>query len=186
MKISTIDKKGIGSEVITTISLLVGRIPWPSRRQAMAEVTMHLLDGKPRVAEDTFGWSRSTVTLGMNELRTGIICHNDLTQRRKPKTEEKYPQLLVDIHELMAPESQADPHLRTTLAYTDKTAAAVCSALVEKGWSQEIMPSVRTMSDILMRLGYRLRSVAKTRVQKKPNGPTRSLKTSVQSMPKQI
>lgn len=186
MKISTLDKKGIVPEVVATISLLVDRIPWPSRRQAMGEVTQLLLDGKPRVAEDAFGWSRATVTLGMNELRTGIICHNDLTQRRKPRTEEKYPQLLVDIHELMAPECQADPHLRTTLAYTDKTAASVCSALVEKGWSPEIMPSVRTMSDILMRLGYRLRSVAKTKVQKKQNGPTRSLKISAQSMPKQI
>lgn len=178
MKISTLDKKGVGAEVIATISLLVDRIPWPSRRQAMAEVTQLLLDGKPRVAEDAFGWSRTTVRLGINELRTGIVCHNDLTQRRKPKTEEKYPQLLVDIQELMAPECQADPHLRTTLAYTDKTAASVCSALVEKGWSQEIVPSVRTMSDILMRLGYRLRSVAKTKVQKKQNGLTRSLKMS--------
>ncbi len=161
MKISTLDKKGIGPYVIDTISLLIDRMPWPSRRQAMAEVTQRLLDGKPRVAEDAFGWSRTTVTLGMNELRSGIICRNDLTQRRKPKTEEKYPQLIDDIHELMAPECQADPHLRTTLAYTNKTAAAVCSALVEKGWSPEIIPSVRTMSDILMRLGYRLTEVSR-------------------------
>jgi hypothetical protein len=179
MKISTLEKNGIGPEVMETISLLIDRIPWPSRRQAMAEVTTILLDGKPRVAEDTFGWSRFTVSLGMNELKTGIICHNDLSLRRKPKTEEKHPKLLVDIQELMAPECHADPHLRTTLAYTNKTAASVCDALVAKGWSPEIVPSVRTMSDILMRLGYRLRSVAKTKVQKKPNGPTKSLKTSV-------
>lgn len=183
MKISTIEKNGIKPEVMETISLLLDRIPWPSRRQAMAEVTTILLDGKPRVAEDVFGWSRVTVSLGMNELRTGIICNNDLAQRRKPKTEEKYPKLLVDIRELMEPECQADTHLRTTLAYTDKTASSVCEALVAKGWSREIVPSVRTMSDILMRLGYRLRSVAKTKVQKKQNGPTKSLKTSVRSIP---
>lgn len=180
MKISTLEKNGIKPEVIEVISLLIDRIPWPSRRQAMAEVTMILLDGKPRVAEDAFGWNRVTVSLGMDELRTGIICHNDLSQRRKPKTEEKYPKLLVDIQELMEPECHADPHLRTTLAYTDKTAASVREALVAKGWSQEIVPSVRTMSDILMRLGYRLRSVAKTKVQKKQNGLTKSLKTSAQ------
>jgi hypothetical protein len=178
MKISTIEKNGIRPEVIETICLLIDRIPWPSRRQAMAEVTTVLLDGKPRVAEDVFGWSRVTVNLGMHELRTGITCKNDLSQRRKPKTEEKYPKLLIDIQELMEPECHADPHLRTTLAYTDKTAASVCKALVEKGWSPEIVPSVRTMSDILMRLGYRLRSVAKTKVQKKQNGLTKSLKTS--------
>ncbi len=114
----------------------------------------------------------------MNELRTGIICNSDLSRRRKPKTEEKYPKLLIDIRELMEPECQADPHLRTTLAYTDKTAASVRKALVAKGWSEEILPSVRTMSDILMRLGYRLRSVAKTKVQKKQNGLTKSLNAS--------
>ena len=180
MKISTLEKNGIKPEVIETISLLVDRIPWPSRRQAMAEVTTILLDGKPRVAEDAFGWSRVAVSLGINELRTGIVCQNDLSQRRKPKTEEKHPKMLVDIQELMEPECQADPHLRTTLAYTNKTAASVCSALVERGWSPEIVPSVRTMSDILMRLGYRLRSVAKTKVQKKQNGLTKSLKISAQ------
>jgi hypothetical protein len=180
MKISTLEKNGIRPEVIETISILVERIPWPSRRQAMAEVTTLLLDGKPRVAEDAFGWNRVTVALGMAELRTGIICHNDLSQRRKPKTEEKHPKLLIDIRELMEPECQADSHLRTTLAYTDKTAASVCEALAAKGWSRETLPSVRTMSDILMRLGYRLRSVAKTKVQKKPNGLTKSLKISAQ------
>ena len=90
MKISTLEKNGIGPEVVETITLLVDRISWPSRRQAMAEVTTILLDGKPRVAEDVFGWSRVTVSLGMNELRTGIICNSDLSRRRKPKTEEKY------------------------------------------------------------------------------------------------
>lgn len=178
MKISTLEKNGICPEVIETITLLLERIPWPSRRQAMAEVTTILLDGKPRVAEDVFGWSRVTVKLGINELRTGIICNSDLSQRRKPKTEEKYPKLLIDIRELMEPESQADSHLRTTLAYTDKTASSVCKALLAKGWSQEVVPSVRTMSDILMRLGYRLRSVAKSKVQKKRNGLTKSLNAS--------
>jgi hypothetical protein len=58
MKISTLEKNGIGPEIMELIPLLLDRIPWPSRRQAMAEVTTILLDGKPRVAEDVFGWSR--------------------------------------------------------------------------------------------------------------------------------
>ena len=85
MKISTIEKNGVRPEVVDTISLLVARIPWPARRQAMAEVTTRRLDGKPRIAEDVFGWGRSTVELGMNELRTGIVCKNDLSNRRKLK-----------------------------------------------------------------------------------------------------
>ena len=52
-------------------------------------------------------------------------------------------------------------------AYTNMTAAAVRETLLAKGWTKENMPSIRTMSDILFRHEYRLRSVAKTRVQKK-------------------
>lgn len=49
------------------------------------------------------------------------------------------------------------------------TAPAVYEALLEKGWSEETLPSVRTISNILNRHGYRLRAVAKTKVQKKRN-----------------
>jgi len=132
MKISTAEKNGVTPKTIETIGLLVAQIPWPSRRQAMAEVTTMLLDGKPRVAEDVFGWSRSTVELGMNELRTGISCVNDLSNRRKQKTEEKYPEMLADIHSIMKSECQADPQLRTTLAYTNMSASAVREALLAK------------------------------------------------------
>ena len=81
MKISTVERNGIKNEVIETISCLVARVPWPERRQAMAEATNRLLDGKPRVAEVVFGWGRATVEMGMNELRTGFVCLNDISTR---------------------------------------------------------------------------------------------------------
>lgn len=146
---------------------MVDLITWPERRQAMGDVTLTLLDGKPRVAEDVFGWSRTTVALGIDECQSGITCVNDLGNRRKPKSEEKNPELLNDIHEIMNPHSQADPQLRTTLLYTDMTAQAVYNALVQKGWDEETLPKVRTISNILQRHDYRLRTVVKTKVQKK-------------------
>jgi hypothetical protein len=168
MKPSTLEKNGVPDSVVETISLLIARIPWPERRLAMAEVTQNLLDGKPRVAEYVFGWSRETVKTGLKELRAGISQVNDLSKRRKPKTEEKYPQLVEDIRVLVEPHSQAESHLRTALAYTNLTAAAVRNALLEKGWPEEALPKVRTISNILNRMDYRLRLVAKMKVQKKP------------------
>ena len=133
----------------------------------MGDVTVSLLDGKPRVAEDVFGWGRATVELGMNEFRTKILCANDLSTRHKPKAEDKDPRLLADIIEIMDPHSQAEPRLRTTLLYTNMTAKAVYDALVQKGWPEEALPTVRTISSLLDRHNYRLRTVAKTKVQKK-------------------
>jgi hypothetical protein len=164
--------------MVDLIFRLVDLIPWPVRRSAMGDVTVTLLDGKPRVAEDVFGWNRVTVELGMNEFRTKILCVNDLSTRHKPKAEEKDPGLLADIVEIMDPHCQAEPRLRTTLLYTNMTGKAVYDALLQKGWSEEALPTVRTISNILDRHDYRLRTVAKTKVQKKLLTQTRSSRTS--------
>jgi hypothetical protein len=116
--------------------------------------------------------------VGIKEFQTGISCVNDLSARLKPKTEEKNPELLADIHAIMEPQSEAESHLRSTLLYTNMTAKAVYGALVEKGWSAESLPTLRTISNILNRQDYRLHTVAKTKVQKKPPKPTPSLKMS--------
>ena len=178
MKTSILMQNKIPETVVTLISRLVDLIPWPTQRQAMGDVTLSILDGKHRVAESVFGWNRSTVELGIHEFQTGITCVNDLSTRQKPKTEEKHPKLMADIREIMEPASQSEPRLRTTLLYTDMTAQAVYDALIEKGWAKEILPTVRTISNILNRHGYRLRTVEKAKVQKKFPRLTRSSKTS--------
>ncbi len=178
MKTSTLVRNGISKELVDLISRLIDLIPWPARRRAMGDVTLLLLDGKHRVAEDVFGWGRSVVEVGIKEFQTGISCVNDISQRHKPKAEEKNPDLLVEIRDIMEPHSESESHLRTTLMYTNMTAEAVYDALVEKGWSTESLPTVRTISNILMRHNYRLRTVAKTKVQKKQQKLTLSLKTS--------
>lgn len=81
MKTSTVIRNGITPQVTELIARLVYMIPWPVRRSAMGDVTISLLEGKSRVAEDVFGWSRLTAELGMNEFRTKILCVNDLSVR---------------------------------------------------------------------------------------------------------
>lgn len=178
MKTTTLARNGVSTEMVDLISRLVELIPWPARRCAMGDVTVLLLDGKQRVAENVFGWNRRAVEVGINEFRTGIVCVNDITTRVKPKTEDKYPKLLAEIQTIMEPHSESESSLRTTLLYTNMTAKTVYEALVQKGWSAQSLPSVRTISNLLNRQDYRLRTVAKTKVQKKPPRPTQSLKTS--------
>lgn len=178
MRTTTLARNGVSVEMVGLISRLVDMIPWPARRGAMGDVTLSLLDGKHRVAESVFGWSRQAVEVGINEFRTGISCVNDIATRLKPKTEKKAPDLLADIHAIMAPHSETESSLRTTLLYTNVTAKTVYDALLEKGRSAQSLPTIRTISNILNRQEYRLRTVAKTKVQKKHQKPTRSSKTS--------
>lgn len=178
MKTSTLAHNGVSTQMVDLIGRLVNLIPWPERRRAMGDVTMVLLDGKRRVAENVFGWNRRAVDLGIHEYQTGIACVNDISTRVKPKTEDKHPKLLAEILTIMEPHSESESSLRTTLLYTNMTAKTVHEALVQKGWSEQSLPSVRTISNLLNRQDYRLRTVAKSKVQKKPPRPTPSLKTS--------
>jgi len=101
-----------------------------------------------------------------------------VSARLKPRTEARHPDLLADIQSIMEPHSQSEPSLRTTLLYTNMTARAVHEALMQKDWSAPRLPGVRTISNLLNRQNYRLRTVAKTKVQKKQPRPTPSLTTS--------
>ena len=160
-------KHGITQVVVDSIKSVIKKIPWHLRRQSMGEIAVNMLNGNTRLAESIFGWSRVTVKLGMNEFRTGLRCHNDISKRRRLKTEEKYPRLIIDIHKLLENECHADPQLRTTLAYTDITASAVRKALLANGWTEEILPTLRTISNILNSHRYRLRRVEKYKIQKR-------------------
>ena len=178
MKTSTLEKNQVSEQIVDLLSRLVALIPWPARRSAMGDVAVTVLDCKPRVAENAFGWSRNAVELGINELRSGIRCLDDISERKKPKIEEKNPKLLCDIQRIMDPRSQAEPRLRTTLLYSDLTAKSVYDALLEAGWTKEDLPTPRTISNILNRHNYRLRTVEKSQVQKKRRRQTRSSKMS--------
>ena len=177
MKTSTLARNGVLPETVNLIGRLVESIAWPARRAAMGDVTEALLDGKVRVAETVFGWNRVAIVVGIHEHQTGITCMNDIASRVKPKTEDKHPELLAEIRAIMEPHSQSESSLRTTLLYTHMTAKTVHAALIEKGWSTHALPSVRTISNLLNRQDYRLRSVAKTQVQKKQPKPTPSSRT---------
>jgi hypothetical protein len=167
MRKSTLESNNITEETISLINNHVTRIPWPERRAAMGETTLVLLSGSSRLAESVFGWSRKAVKLGINEFQSGIRCIDDIGTRRRNKTEENSPQLLVDIKKIIDPHSHADCQLRSDLAHSNITAQAVHDALLQNGWTKKDLPTVRTISNILNRHGYRVRSVAKTKVQKK-------------------
>jgi hypothetical protein len=127
-------------------------------------ITIKLLDGNARKAESVSGWGRATVKKGMRELATGIKCMDNYSLRGNKKTEEKIPQLAVDIRAIVDPKSQADPHFQTTFAYTRITAKAVRQALInEKEYTDDELPCENTIGVILNRLDYRLKRIQKTK-----------------------
>ena len=155
-------------EVIASFKDAARKLTGPKRRAFQAQVTLDYLDGSVWRAERVFGWSHVTVTLGLNELRTGIICLGNFSARGQHKTEERLPELEADMRALADPESQADPKFQSTFLYTRITAKAMRQALIDqKGWTDEELPHVNTIGEILNRLGYKMRRVQKTKPLKK-------------------
>src|SRR5947209_11030305 len=155
-------------EVIASFRDAARKLTGPKRRAFQAQVTLDYLDGSVWKAERVFGWSHHTVALGLNELRTGITCMDQFSARGNRKTEAKSPELEVDIRALAEPESQTDPKFQSPFLYTRMTAKAVRQALIDqKGWTDEELPHVNTIGEILNRLGYKLRRVQKTKPLKK-------------------
>jgi len=161
-------KTALSESMVATIKDAASKLMGHKRRAFQAQVTRDYLDGSARRAERVFGWGRHNVQLGLHEQRTGIICVDNFSARGDKKTEQKLPQLEQDIRDLAEPHSQQDPKFQSPFLYTRITAAAMRQALIEqKGWTDEQLPHVNTIGEILNRLGFKLRRVQKAKPLKK-------------------
>jgi Rhodopirellula transposase DDE domain len=139
-----------------------------TRRLFQAQVADALCQGSPRAAERRFGFDRNAVATGQHEARSGIRCVEDFAARARPRAEVKDPQLAQDIRALVEPHTQADPEVKSARRYTNLSSREVLQALKsQKGYSDDRLPSARTMRDMLNRLGYRLRRIQKAKPLKK-------------------
>jgi hypothetical protein len=140
------------------------RLKGHQRRLFQAEVALALCGGNPRAAERRFGWGRDAVAKGLGEARCGIRCVDNFTARARRPSEVKDPQLAADIQAVVEPCTLADPELKSDRRYTNLSAREVRQALQDdKGYTDDRLPSERTLRDILNRLGYRLRRVQKAK-----------------------
>ena len=76
------------------------------RRKFMAKVVFLLGKGGQRRAERELGWDRKTIIKGTRELKTGIECIDNFSGRGRHRIEQKLPNLLEDIRQIVNPVSQ--------------------------------------------------------------------------------
>jgi hypothetical protein len=144
------------------------RLKGHERRLFQAEVADALCGGNPRAAEARFGWGRGSVRTGQHEARTGIRCVEDFPAKGALPREVKETQLAADVRAIVEPATQADPELKSSRRYTNLSAREVLQALKsQKGYTDDRLPSERSMRDILNRMGYRIRRIQKARPLKK-------------------
>jgi len=137
-------------------------------RTFMAQAVKLLGKGGQRRAERELNWNRGTVRKGKHELESGIACEDAFSARGRKRAEEHLPNLLEDIEAIADEQSQTDPTFKTTRLYTRISAAEVRKQLIlQKGYTDKELPGEETIRVKLNELKYRLRSVQKSRPQKK-------------------
>jgi hypothetical protein len=169
----TITEEMCGLVVRTANSMAQGA----PRRGYMAD-TIRSLDLGQREARTLFGWGRDTIRKALHEQRSGITCCDAFSQRGRKRTEQHLPRLLEDIRDLVQDQCQTDGTFKTTRLYCRLSVAAVRRQLIaRKGYSDEELPTIQTLTTKMNGLGFRLRKVAKCRPQKKSRRPTPSSRT---------
>jgi DNA-binding GntR family transcriptional regulator len=137
------------------------------RRRFMAQ-TVESLELSQHLAARRLGWSRDTVRKALHELHSGITCVDNFSGRGRQPAEVHLPSLFQDIRDVIADHLQTDPTFQTTRLYCRLSAATVRDQLLlRKGYTDEQLPSERTIASKLNLLGFRLRTVIKSRPQKK-------------------
>ena len=146
-----------------------------ARRLFIARTVQELGSGGQRRAERELGWSRMTIRKGTHELTSGITCLDAFAARGRKRAEAHLPRLLPDITAIVDSQSQADPQFRTTRLYTRLTAVEVRrQRIAHKGYTDDVLPTVPTITATLHALGYYPKKVAKSQPQKKSQKPRRS------------
>jgi hypothetical protein len=137
------------------------------RRRYMAE-TVETFGLSQRQAERQLGWAHDTVGKALHELHSGITCVDNFSARGRKPCEFHLPSLFQDIRDLVAENLQTDPTFQTTQLYCRLSAPEVRKQLIgRKGYTHEQLPTVQTIGEKLNGLGFRLRTVVKSRPQKK-------------------
>ena len=160
--------EGFKANIVETARTLRGS----QRRLFMARTVRSLGNGGQRQAEAEFGWSRVTISKGMHELQSGITCCDAFAARGRARSEEKLPELLIDVQDIAKGFSQTDPQFRNRRLYTRLTAEELRRQLIQqKGYRKAELPTPRTLRTKLNDLGFHLTKVAKCKPKKRSSRP---------------
>jgi hypothetical protein len=159
----------LAPEVVDLIRRTASTFPCgPARRRYMAD-TVTTLNVSQRQACLLFGWGRDTLHKALHERRTGLTCQDATNCRGRKPIEFHLPRLLDDITDIVRDHVQTDPAFRTTRLYCRLTAPEVRRQLISrKGYTDEQLPSLQTITTKLNVLGYHLGKVRKCLPQKSP------------------
>ena len=107
------------------------------------------------------GWGRGTIETGLGEIRTGLRCIDHYSGRGNKRSEDRLVGLKTAIQAIVEPHTQADPDFQNPYSYLKITARSVRRELANLGYTEEELPSEKTIGNILNRMNYSLKRTQK-------------------------
>lgn len=134
----------------------------------MARVVREIDPAGQALAEAELGWNRQTIRKGLHELDSGPTCLDAYGARGRLRAEEKLPNLLSDLREIVDSQSQSDPQFKNNRLYRRLSVAEIRRQLIsQKGYTEEELPSAVCLGYKLNQMGYYQARVAKTKPKKR-------------------
>ena len=137
-------------------------------REFIASVVKRLGYGGQYFAETVLDWNRGTIRKSLEELEKNDFVDRRHDNKGRGSYQSKLPDLEAAIRAIIEPCSQTDPTFLSSRIYTPLTARHVRKRLVsEFGFKCKILPSRRTLSTLLNKLGFTIKKIQKTKPLKK-------------------
>jgi len=151
------------SKIINVFKTVIDKLSGADRRDALGQLQISLGKGSQTYIAKTFNVGRDTIRKGTEEVMTGARYEDAFKERGRKHTTEKLPNLKKDIKKIAEQQTQIDPKFQTENKYTRLSASEIRRQLIsEMKYTDEELPTVRTIATITNELGYRLRNVLKS------------------------
>lgn len=131
--------------LLPSIRLAISEMSGAGKRRYLGQLSIDLGKGGPSLVSQYLPISRMTLRKGIKEVESGHYIKDKFEERGRHLTEKRLPNLLSDIRSIVEPASQTDPSFESTRLYTRLTPREVRQQLIKRGYSDEELPSNRTL-----------------------------------------
>ncbi len=152
--------------LLPSLRLASTELKGSARRMFLGQLALDIGRGGRLLVSTHLGISRETLKKGIGEVKRGEGQVDKFRERGRHLLEKTHPEIVASIQEILDGSSQIDPQFTSTRLYTRLSPKVVLEELEKRGYDSSELPSKGTVSNVMKRLGYKRRKVAKTKPKK--------------------
>jgi len=153
-------------ELLPSLQMASSKLKGSERRQFLGQLALDIGYGGRSLVHKTFNISRDTLRKGIREIESGESIADKFHERGRHKIEEDFPELEESVKRIVDGASQIDPKFTSTRLYTRLSPSTVLKELEKQGYAPSKLPCKSTIGNLMKRMGYKRKKVAKTKPKK--------------------